>query len=305
MNLKCCFMLIYLLVFNTGCTEETNIGKKNEQEGVASLDIQLIENTLGMQGTESNGEYKVAVPQHDLTVSVDSFRIIPPMGTTSWAAFTPMVNGTMVMGDIVLLEDEIGPMQKTVIEKGLRVSALHNHFARDEPKLMFMHIHGMGETETLAKAVRTIFDRVKELRTAKGLQGTSVSVQSSFDPEIIEDIIGHSGSMNAGIYKITLGRPDVELVDHGLKVSTFMGFNTWMAFQGTAEKAAVAGDFAMLEHEVAPVIAALVQNDIEVVAVHNHMVNESPRIFFLHYWGVGSVEKLARGLKAGLDQTGK
>ncbi|NIR52094.1 DUF1259 domain-containing protein, partial [candidate division KSB1 bacterium] len=138
----------------------------------------------------------------------------------------------------------------------------------------------------------------------KGLTEQSAHVKSSFDPEVIESILNYDGAMNLGVYKVTIGRPDVNLMDHGNSVSTFMGFNTWMAFQGTAEKAAVAGDFAMLEYEVESVIEALVSHGIEVVAVHNHMVTEQPRIFFLHFWGVGPVEKLARGLKAGLDRTG-
>lgn len=304
MCLKYYLMLTFLMVFNTGCSRETNTSEKSEQEAVASLDIHMIENTIGMKGTENNGEYKVAVPQHDLKVMVDGFRITPPMGTTSWAAFTPMQDGAMVMGDIVLLGDEIGPVEKVVIENGLTVSALHNHFVRDDPKVMFMHIHGMGSETKLAQGVRAALDKIKKLRSAKGFSEQTESVQSSFNPEIIDGILGHSGSMNAGVYKVTIGRPDVSLVDHGMPVSTFMGFNTWMAFQGTAKRAAVAGDFAMLEHEVAPVIKALVTNGIDVVAVHNHMVSESPRIFFLHFWGVGPVEELARGLKEGLEQTG-
>jgi hypothetical protein len=122
---------------------------------------------------------------------------------------------------------------------------------------------------------------------------------------MLDSLIGHKGEMNKGVYKYTIGRPDVSLKEHGIPVSSFMGFNTWAAWQGTSEKAAVAGDFTMLEDEVAPVIKALVENGIEVVAVHNHMVHEHPRIFFLHYWGVGPAEKLAKGLKAALDQTGK
>jgi hypothetical protein len=121
----------------------------------------------------------------------------------------------------------------------------------------------------------------------------------------LDGIIGAKGEWSKGVYKYTLGRPDVTLMEHGVKVSTYLGFNTWAAWQGTPDHAAVAGDFTMLESEVAPVIKALVENGIEVVAVHNHMVNEQPRIFFLHYWGVGEASKLAQGLKAALNQTGK
>lgn len=270
----------------------------------AALDISRIESITGIKGVEQEGQYKITVPQTDLDVSVDGFKIVPPMGLGSWAAFAPAPEGAVVMGDFVLQEDEIGPVQKTLIDSGLTVSGLHNHFVRDQPKAMFMHIHGMGSVENLARGVRSTLDKIREMRQGKGLKGQPSTVTTTFDPKQIDSILGHSGEMASGVYKITIGRPDVSLTDHGTPVTTFMGFNTWMAFQGTPEKAAVSGDFAMLEHEVAGVIEALVKNDIDVVAVHNHMVTEEPRIFFLHFWGVGPVEDLARGLKAGLDQTG-
>jgi len=170
---------------------------------------------------------------------------------------------------------------------------------------MYMHIGGMGSEEKLAAAVKAVFDKVKEVRGANPGDGKKDSVQNTLDIEALNTIIGSKGEMSRGVYKHTIGRPDVKLKDHNAAVSTFLGFNTWAAWQGTPERAAVAGDFTMLENEVAPVIKALVENGIEVVAVHNHMVHEEPRIFFLHYWGVGPVEKLAQGLKAALNQTGK
>ena len=267
------------------------------------LDVSQIEKITGIKGTEQDGQYKVSVPQNDLSVSVDGFRIVPPMGLTSWVAFAPASEGAIIMGDLVLEEDEIGPVEQILISSDLTISGLHNHFVRDKPKAMFMHIHGVGHLEKLARGVRTTLDKVKALRQAKGLKPQlSPHVETTFDPKVIEGILGYSGNMNAGVYKVTIGRPDLRLTDHGVQVTTFMGFNTWMAFQGNPERAAAAGDFAMLEQEVAPVIQALVQNGIEVVAVHNHMVTEDPRIFFLHFWGVGPVEQLAKGLKAGLDQ---
>lgn len=287
-------------------TESTARAKATQAEPAPSpLDTSLIDRIVGIKGVEQQGQYKVSVPQNDLSVSVDGFRIIPPMGLTSWAAFAPAPQGALVMGDLVLQEDEIGPVEQTLIASGLTVSGLHNHFVRDTPKAMFMHIHGVGPLETLARGVRAALDKIQEQRQAKGLkQEPADSVEMTFDPKTIDQIVDHSGALTAGVYKVTIGRPDVKLVDHGAEVSSFMGFNTWMAFQGTPERAAVAGDFAMLEHEVAPVIEALVGNNIEVVAVHNHMTTEDPRIFFLHFWGVAPVEELARGLKAGLDQTG-
>lgn len=268
-----------------------------------SIDIQKIQHVLDMKGQEKDGEYKVTVPQNDLNVEVDGFKIIPPMGLGSWAAFAPAANGAMLMGDIVVTEDDLKPVQQEVINQGLHITAIHNHFVRNEPDVMYMHIGGTGSEEKLATAVKAVFDKVEEIRGGNPSQASSESVQNTLDTAMLDEILGHSGEMNNGVYKYTIGRPDVELKDHGAPVSTFMGFNTWAAWQGTPEKAAVAGDFTMLESEVTPVINALVENGIEVVAVHNHMVHEEPRIFFLHYWGIGAAEDLAKGLKEALDQT--
>lgn len=269
------------------------------------LNIAAIEQALSMKGQEKEGEYKITVPQHDLPVEVDGFKIIPPMGLGSWAAFSPTPKGAMVMGDIVLKGEEIGPVQQVVVSNGLTITGLHNHFVREQPDVMYMHIGGNGTEEKLAKGVKAVLDKVTELRGGDPGKATAQKVENSLDVKKINSILGHSGEMNNGVYKITIGRPDINLQEHGQKVSTFMGFNTWASWQGTPGRAAVAGDFAMLESEVEPVIKALVGNGIEVVAVHNHMVHEEPRIFFLHYWGVGPAEKLATGLKAALDQTGK
>jgi Domain of Unknown Function (DUF1259) len=272
--------------------------------GQAPLDTAAIHRVTGVAGTASGAEYRVSVPQNDLDVRVDGFPIVPPMGTGSWAAFTPTADGAMVMGDIVLLPAEVGPVQRTALEHGLRVTGLHNHFVRDEPHVMFMHVHGAGRTEELARGVRAVLDRVAELRGASPSAAPAASAPGALDTARIASILGHRGDLGRGVYRVTIGRPDVRLTNHGVPVSSFLGFNTWVAFQGTPERAAVAGDFAMLEHEVAPVIEALARSGIEIVAVHNHMVTEEPRIFFLHYWGVGPADQLARGVRAALDATG-
>jgi len=170
---------------------------------------------------------------------------------------------------------------------------------------LYMHIDGSGPSEKMASCVRAVLDKIKESRGTDPKTGTKDSVTNSIDIKKLDAIIGAKGDMSLGVYKYTIGRPDVQLKEHGTTITTFGGFNTWAAWQGTEDKAAVCGDFTMLKDEVAPVIKALVENGIEVVAVHNHMVEEEPKIFFLHYWGIGSAEKLARGLKAALDQTGK
>jgi hypothetical protein len=269
------------------------------------LDIATIERVTGMKGKENKGEYKITVPQNDLQVTVDNFKIIPAMGLGSWAAFTPSTNGAMVMGDIIVTETDLKPVQREVIQQGLTITAIHNHFVRNHPNVMYMHIGGSGPTDQMAQKVKAVFDAVKSSRGHDPASGVSDSVMNSININELDGIIGAKGEWSKGVYKYTLGRPDVTLMEHGVKVSTYLGFNTWAAWQGTPDHAAVAGDFTMLESEVAPVIKALVENGIEVVAVHNHMVNEQPRIFFLHYWGVGEASKLAQGLKAALNQTGK
>lgn len=297
-------IIVIILGLLISCTDADRPKTEKEVER-KKLDMAKIESVLGMKGTEKEGEYKVTVPQNDLNVVVDDFRIIPPMGLGSWAAFTPTADGAMIMGDIVVTETDLKPVQQEVIRQGLTVTAIHNHFVRDKPHVMYMHIGGMGTEEKLAQAVKAVFEKVKEVRGKNPADGSKEQVQNTLDTLYLNELLESKGEMSRGVFKHTIGRADVDLKDHDASVSSFAGFNTWAAWQGTPEQAAVAGDFAMLEDEVAPVIKALVENGIEVVAVHNHMVHEEPRIFFLHYWGVGPVEKLAKGLRAALDQTGK
>ena len=269
------------------------------------LDTSAIEKITGVKGKSNNGEYKITIPQNDLNVEVDGFKIIPPMGLGTWIAFTPSKDGAMIMGDIILTETDLKPVQQEVIRQGLTISAIHNHFVRNHPNVMYMHIGGMGKTEDMAQKAKAILDKVAESRGHNPAAGSVADVPYTIDSKKLDDILGYKAEMSKGVYKYTIGRPDVSLKEHGVTITTFFGFNTWAAFQGTPDHAAVAGDFTMLEDEVAPVIKALIENGIEIVAVHNHMVHEQPRIFFLHYWGVGNAEQLAKGLKAALDQTGK
>ena len=271
----------------------------------AQLDTTAIEKAMGIKGRSNHGEYKITIPQNDLNVEVDGFKIIPPMGLGTWIAFTPTSEGTMVMGDIILTETDLKPVQQEVIKQGLTITAIHNHFVRNHPNILYMHIGGSGKTDEMARKAKAVLDKVSESRGHDPASGSVADVPYSIDTKKLDDILGYKGEMSKGVYKYTIGRPDVSLKEHGVVVSTFLGFNTWAAFQGSPDHAAVAGDFTMLEDEVAPVIKALIENGIEVVAVHNHMVHEQPRIFFLHYWGVGNAEQLAKGLKAALDQTGK
>lgn len=270
-----------------------------------SLDIAAIERITGMKGVEKNGEYKLTVPQNDLNVVVDGFKIIPAMGLGSWIAFTPCGDSAMMMGDIILTENDLAPVQQEVIRQGLSITAIHNHFVRNHPNVMYMHVDGKGKIDRLAAMAKNVFEKVKESRGADPRSAKADSVANTLNTAALDAAMNAKGEMNKGVYKYTIGRPDVKLTEHGVPVSSFMGFNTWAAWQGTPEKAAVCGDFTMLEEEVQPVIRALVENGIEVVAVHNHMVEESPKVFFLHYWGTGSAERLTMGLKTALARTNR
>lgn len=269
------------------------------------LDTLAIEKITGAKGKSNKGEYKITIPQNDLDVEVDGFKIIPPMGLGTWIAFTPAKEGSMIMGDIILTENDLKPVQQEVIRQGLTITAIHNHFVRNHPNIMYMHIGGSGKTEDMASKAKAVLSKVVESRGHNPSSSSVADVPYTIDSKKLDDILGYNGEFSKGVYKYTIGRPDVALKEHGVAVTSFMGFNTWAAFQGSPDHAAVAGDFTMLEGEVASVIKTLVENGIEVVAVHNHMVHEQPRIFFLHYWGVGNAEQLAKGLKAALDRTGR
>jgi hypothetical protein len=223
----------------------------------------------------------------------------PPMGLTSWAAFKRNGNRTMVMGDMVLTEEQVNPAMSAALDNGLDVTALHNHFFWDSPKVMFMHIGGMGDETKLATAVGKLFANMKQTAAEKGGVPTAEidPTKSTLDTKKVESILG-KGELTNGVYKVTIGR---ETKMHGLTAANAMGVNTWAAFAGSDDKAVVDGDFAMLEPELQGVLKALRGANINIVAIHQHMAGEAPRVLFLHFWGVGPAESLAKGIKAALD----
>jgi Domain of Unknown Function (DUF1259) len=266
-----------------------------------ALDTAKIEQLTGGKGelNAQEGVFKVSVPRTDLAVTAAGVKMTPPMGLTSWAAFQQVSPQTMVMGDIVLLEDQVNPVMSVALSNGLEVTALHNHFFWDTPKVMFMHIGGMGSQEALAGAVGKVFATVKETSGGKGTvpHAELDPAKTSLEPKSIEEILGVKGQMANGVYKVTIGRATNM---HGHDVGNTMGVNTWAAFVGSDDTAVVDGDFAMLESELQPVLKALRGAGINIVAIHQHMAMESPRVMFLHYWGVGPTRALATGLKAAL-----
>ena len=269
-----------------------------------SLNTSRIEELTGAKGSldPKEGVFKVSAPRADLSVTVAGVKMTPGMGLTSWAAFRKAGRGTVVMGDLVLLEDQVNPVMSVALDNGLEVTALHNHFLWDAPRVMFMHIGGMGDEERLATAVGKVFAKID---ATKGGQGDVPHVEidpagSTLDPRRIDAILGASGDLKNGVYKVTIGR---ETTMHGARMGGTMGVNTWAAFAGSDDRAVVDGDFAMLEPELQGVLKALRAAGIDIVAIHQHMSGETPRLLFLHYWGTGRTDELARGLRAALDVT--
>src|SRR4030095_10682814 len=261
----------------------------------------------GAKGTldESEGVFKVSAPRTDLAVNVAGVKMVPALGLTSWAAFQPAGDQTMVMGDMVLQEDQVVPVMDAALNNGLAVTALHNHFLSDSPKIMFMHIEGMGGEEDLATALGKVFTTIQQTSGGKGHlpSATSEPARSAPEAAAIDGILGTKGTMSGGVYKAVFGRTAKM---HGHAIGSAMGVNTWCAFAGTDQRAVVDGDFAMYEPELQPVLKALRKADIAVVAIHNHMTMEEPRVLFLHYWGVGPARTLAAGIKGALNaQAGK
>ena len=271
---------------------------------------QTIDQLTGSKGAYTPDEdvYRVNFPRTDVKVAVEGRSMHPFLGFTSWAAFTPhSATELMVMGDLVLFEDEVNPVMSAALDNGLEVTALHNHFFFDSPRAMFMHIGGSGSAEKLAVAVAKALAKVKEIRASAAappakFPGAAIPDTNSITAPIIDTILGVKGQVNAGMYKAAIGR---KAKMHGKTVGNQMGVNTWAAFAGTDEAAFVDGDFAMLKSELQPVLKALRKAGINVVAIHNHMTNEEPQYVFLHYWGKGPAATLAKGLKSALDTQGK
>jgi hypothetical protein len=267
-----------------------------------SLDTATIEKLTGLKGKLDAAEqvFKVSAPRSDLKITVAGMKMSPPLGFTSWAGFKTAGTQVMVMGDLVLLEDQVNPVMSVALDNGIEVTALHNHFLWDSPRVMFMHINGMGETDKLATGVGKIFEALKTTHGKAHTTHKAFSIgKTTLDPKAIETIFNSPAEKNGEVYKVTLGR-STKMHDH--EAGRAMGVNTWAAFAGSDQKAIVDGDFAMAETEVQGILKALRGKGIMITAIHNHMIGESPRIIFLHYWGTGPVKDLAQAVKAAVDK---
>jgi hypothetical protein len=269
----------------------------------AKLDAERIGAAAGVKATTApDGVVRVAWPRTDVAVTVDGMPLKPFAGLGSWAAFAPTAHGAMVMGDTVVFQDEADAAMDAAFANNLEVTALHNHFFYDEPKVYFMHVGGVGEAEKLAAGVKAVWDAIKKVRSdspkpAARFAGEAPKV-GNVSAEPVEKVLGHKSESQAGVVKVTIGR---EGTMHGVKVAGSMGLTTWAAFSGSDELAAVDGDFIMTASEIQPVLRALRKAGIHVVALHNHMAGEQPAFYFTHFWGKGKAEELAKGLKSALD----
>src|SRR5215831_4013236 len=269
--------------------------------GSTVLDTAKIDQITGLKGklNEKEGVYKVTFPRNDVKVVVDGWTMPPFMGLGTWAAFTPTKDGAMIMGDTVLFEDEVNAAMSAAFDNGLNVTALHNHFFFDHPKVFFMHIEGEGPVDKLAGAVRKVYDAAKQIRAANSTPKESFGTarlpgKSSITAAPLNGIFGAQGESKDGMVKFTFGRPATM---HGVKIDNTMGVNTWAAFAGSDDNAVVDGDFAVTEDELQPTVRSLLKEKINIVAIHQHMTHEQPRMMFFHYWGRGRAKDLAQAIK--------
>ena len=279
----------------------------NIEIGSAALDTKKIDELTGLKGktNEKENTYKVSLPRDDVKVTVGDWTMPPFMGLGTWATFTETKDGAIVMGDTVLFEDEVNAAMTTALDNGLSVTALHNHFFFDKPKVFFMHIEGEGTVEQLASAVRKVYDKIKDTRSESPQPKDSfgekaLPEKNSISAEPLNKIFGAQGEAKDGMVKFTFGRPATM---HDVKIDNTMGVNTWTAFAGSDDDAVADGDFAVTEDELQAVLKSLIKNHIYIVAIHQHMTHEQPRMMFFHYWGCGPAKSLAEKVKAALALT--
>jgi hypothetical protein len=264
-----------------------------------------IDRILGATGSWNDKEqvYRVSFPRSDVAVSVDGFPLPPFLGLTSWVAFKATGEGkTMMMGDLVLFQDEVGPAMDALFLRGAEVTALHNHFVYDEPRVLFMHVGGSGAAGELAGAERAALDAVRSVRRAHpdppATSGRTAPPKNTLDAASLAAVLGVPGQSKDGMFKAVFGRK----ARHGdVEVGSDMGINTWAAFAGSPDDAMVDGDFAVREGELQPVLQTLRRGGIDIVAIHQHMTHEDPRLIFLHYWGRGKAKRLAATVHQALD----
>ena len=278
------------------------MGAAAHGENVLNLDQDGIAGALGRRGQVTGEAYKVTFPRSDLRVRAGGVLIKPALALNTWASFKKDGDAALTYGDLVLLENEINPVISKLEENGIELSALHNHLLHETPRVMYIHFMGRGNEVKMAKGIREALALTKTPLEALPAGPTETAPQAAHR---LEEIIGAKGSMGGGVFHINVPRNDIHVKMMGVDIPGNMGMNTPLNFQIEGDKAAINGDFMLLADEINPVIKALRANGIEVAALHNHMLDEEPRLFFMHFWAFDDAVKLAKGLKAALDETGK
>jgi hypothetical protein len=270
-------------------------------------EYQQVLTSLGRQGDYKANVLKINIPRNDVSVTVAGVKTPTPFGFGGWLAMTKSTDGNdVMMGDLVLTQDEVNPVMTALLDNGIEVTALHNHFFWDEPRMFFMHVHGHGKPMDLARQAKPALDLIgKNTPKPTTPPAPAPAASTALDTAKLAQIVGVQGEQSGAVYKITIGRDNLGLTDMGAPITSRMGLNTWAAFVGSNQQAAVAGDVAMLANEVTPVLKALRKNGLDVVAIHHHMVDTRPAIYFLHYWGTGPADKLATGVRAAVNELGK
>ncbi|MBI1866808.1 MAG: DUF1259 domain-containing protein [Methylocystis sp.] len=269
------------------------------QSNARRLNLEGIADAMGKKGDLTGEMYKVSFPRSDLNVKAGNVAIKPALALVNWAAFIGSGGAAVTYGDLVLLEDEVNPVIGKLEERGVEIAALHNHLLHEQPRIMYIHFVARGDEVELAKAIREALALTKT-----PLVATSSGPETK--PELakeIERIIGYEGSMGGGVLHVVAPRNDVHVTAMGATIPGAMGMNTPLNFQLDGKNAAVNGDFMLLAAEVNPVIKVLRANGVEVASLHNHMLGDEPRLFFMHFWAYGDAVALAKGLKAALDES--
>ena len=263
--------------------------------------------TLSKTGDFKDGVLKVNIPRGDLKVTIGKRPAPTAFGFGGWVALTKGQGMDVMMGDLVMTEDEINPVMSAILQNGLQVTALHNHFFWEQPRVFYMHVHGVGTAAELATRLKPAIDLIDQeaQKSQSATPSTTAQTTPSLDGAALGKIMGTQGEQTGPVYKITIGRPDIDVREHGAAINSRMGLNTWAAFAGSDADAMVAGDIAMLQHELNAVLKALRSSGLDVVAIHHHMTGVEPVVIFLHYYGTGPAQKLATSVRAAVAELGK
>lgn len=290
-------LCVMLLVFSfSGHSEAKESGK----EAKMALNTTAIEQEIGKAGESKGDVYRISLPRTDLSVTVEGIKVKPGLALGSWMAFKPTEKATVVDGDLVLTEEEVYPVLRQLQQHGLKLTALHNHLLQESPRVVYLHFWGKGDAAKLASGLKQALSQTKTPFTGPKDENAKAA-EDGFDAEQIQQTLGQKGVLKGGVLSVSVPRPE-KISLHGVELPPSMGMATALNFQAAGEGKVVAtGDFVMIGEEVNPVARALAEHGVRVTALHNHLIHDSPDLFFMHFWVHEAPEKVAQGLKAGLD----